>query len=60
MSKVIFALGIREGKFKDETELIAFAMIFYPDDEEEESEKYPVLENKELAKVVENIMRKKK
>ena len=51
----------REGRFKDETELIAFAMIFYPDDdEEEESEKYPVLENKELAKVVENIMRKKK
>ena len=50
---------MREGKFKDETELIAFAMIFYPDDEEEE-EKYPVLEDKSLAKVVENILRKKK
>ena len=29
------------GKFKDETELIAFAMIYYPDDEEPEQKEFP-------------------
>ena len=27
--------NLRNGKFKDDSELIAFVMIFYPDDEDE-------------------------
>ena len=51
---------LRAGKFKDETELIAFAMIYYPEDEEPEQKEFPVLKDKKLAKVVENILRKQK
>lgn len=51
---------LRAVEFEEETELVAFAAIFYLDDDEEEQEtnSVPELKNKELAAIVERLMKK--
>ena len=51
---------LRAGRFKDDSELVAFFMLFYPDDDDEEIQEksFPVLKDKKLASVVENILKK--